>query len=83
MEDIIKGGTNVVASGLKLAGEAAAATGVGAAAGAGLYAAGMATGIAESSYEIARGGGSYVYKSIRTPVSYTHLDVYKRQVSVL
>ena len=66
VEDIIKGGTNVVASGLKLAGEAAAATGVGAAAGAGLYAAGMATGIAESSYEIARGGGSYVYKSIRT-----------------
>lgn len=34
-------------------------------AGAGLYTAGMATGIAEGSYELARGGGSLIYKSIR------------------
>ena len=65
VESVITGGTNVVANGLKLAGEIASATGVGVMAGAGLYTAGMATGIAEGSYELARGGGSLIYKSIR------------------
>lgn len=61
IESILKGGTSIVANGLKLTGEISAASGV----GAGIYAAGMATGIGVSGYSLAREGGATVYGKIR------------------
>ena len=61
LESIIKGGVSITADGLKLAGEVAASTGVGAAPGAGLIAGGVGTKLALTSYEQIREGASKVY----------------------
>lgn len=66
VEAILTGATGLVGNGLKLAGEIAVASGVGGGVGAGLITAGMATGLAEGGYELARDGVAKGYKGIRT-----------------
>jgi len=68
IEDIITGSVSITGNALKLSGEIAVATGVGAPVGGALYAAGIGVGIAGSAYGIARDAISSVYKSIRTLV---------------
>lgn len=66
LESIGTGAASIVANGLKLSGEICCLSAVGAPVGASLIAAGMATGLAGSSYEQARELGSGTYKKIRT-----------------
>lgn len=66
VEEIVKGGIGITASGLGLAGEIACMTGVGVAVGLALKTASGAMELGSSIYEKGREIGSFVYKSVRT-----------------
>lgn len=66
IEAIIRGATGLIGNGLKLAGQIAAMTGVGVAAGAGLIGASTIVSVVDGGYGLARDAGASAYKGART-----------------